>query len=107
MTALGTSKTNGDVRWYVVTWLYGYYKFSVCAPWILSWNVLFGKVIVMIVIFLFYRDLSVAKPFHIETPRSLVEVVTNWNLPWHYWLKTCMFTFTQVYITIVLLYQPI
>ena len=36
------------------------------------------------------RILSVSRPHHIELPRSLVEVVTNWNLPMHYWLKTCM-----------------
>ncbi|CAF3798279.1 unnamed protein product [Adineta steineri] len=30
---------------------------------------------------------SIVKPFHIEIPRSLVDVVVNWNLPMHYWLK--------------------
>lgn len=28
-------------------------------------------------------------PYNIEIPRSLVTVVTNWNFPMHYWLKTC------------------
>ncbi|XP_041350006.1 protein-serine O-palmitoleoyltransferase porcupine-like isoform X2 [Gigantopelta aegis] len=36
-------------------------------------------------------DLKVSRPHHIEIPRSLVEVVTNWNLPMHYWLKTYVF----------------
>ncbi|KAK3102736.1 hypothetical protein FSP39_013537 [Pinctada imbricata] len=34
-------------------------------------------------------NLSVSKPQHIEIPRSLVDVVTNWNLPMHRWLKNC------------------
>ncbi|KAI0209981.1 Protein-serine O-palmitoleoyltransferase porcupine [Lamellibrachia satsuma] len=36
-------------------------------------------------------DLTVSRPLHIEFPRSLVEVVTNWNVPMHYWLKTYVF----------------
>ena len=40
------------------------------------------------------REFSVAKPLHIELPRSLVEVVTNWNLPMHYWLKNCKHCFS-------------
>eukprot|EP00058_Branchiostoma_floridae_P011771 XP_002597259.1 hypothetical protein BRAFLDRAFT_203459 [Branchiostoma floridae] len=36
-------------------------------------------------------DLRVARPYHIELPRSLVEVVTNWNRPMHHWLKTYVF----------------
>ncbi|XP_038066332.1 protein-serine O-palmitoleoyltransferase porcupine-like [Patiria miniata] len=36
-------------------------------------------------------ELSVARPWHIELPRSLVQVVTNWNLPMHMWLKTYVF----------------
>ncbi|KAJ8301964.1 hypothetical protein KUTeg_020951 [Tegillarca granosa] len=36
-------------------------------------------------------DLSTSKPYHIEIPRSIVEVVTNWNLPMHFWLKTCKY----------------
>lgn len=35
------------------------------------------------------RDLSVTRPSFIELPRSLVETVSNWNLPMHYWLKIC------------------
>lgn len=34
---------------------------------------------------------EVARPSHIEMPRSLVEVVVYWNMPMHYWLKTCKF----------------
>lgn len=30
---------------------------------------------------------SIVKPYHIEIPHSLVDVVVNWNLPMHYWLK--------------------
>lgn len=33
----------------------------------------------------------VSVPLAVEIPRSLVEVVTNWNLPMHYWLKTYIF----------------
>lgn len=36
-------------------------------------------------------DIHVAKPLHVEIPRSLVEVVTNWNIPMHHWLKTYVF----------------
>ncbi|XP_071499067.1 protein-serine O-palmitoleoyltransferase porcupine-like [Diadema antillarum] len=36
-------------------------------------------------------EFSVAKPWHIELPRSLVDVVTNWNIPMHYWLKNYVF----------------
>lgn len=36
-------------------------------------------------------DFTTTRLFHIEFPRSLVEVVTNWNLPMHYWLKTYVF----------------
>lgn len=32
---------------------------------------------------------SITKPWAIELPRSLVDVVVNWNLSMHYWLKTC------------------
>ncbi|ESO88895.1 hypothetical protein LOTGIDRAFT_234449 [Lottia gigantea] len=48
----------------------------------------------------------VAKPHRIELPHSLVEVVTNWNLPMHHWLKTYVFktarplgNFTAVLLT--------
>ncbi|ELU15960.1 hypothetical protein CAPTEDRAFT_152577 [Capitella teleta] len=41
------------------------------------------------------RDLCVSQPFHIEMPRSLVEVVTHWNLPMHMWLKTYVFKMSR------------
>jgi porcupine-like protein len=28
-------------------------------------------------------------PLEVELPHSLIHVVTNWNLPMHFWLKTC------------------
>ncbi|XP_033105518.1 protein-serine O-palmitoleoyltransferase porcupine-like [Anneissia japonica] len=40
-------------------------------------------------------DYPVSKPSFIEIPRSLVEVVTNWNLPMHMWLKTYVFKTTK------------
>lgn len=36
-----------------------------------------------------YRDLTVSKPLNVELPRSMVEVVTSWNLPMSYWLNNC------------------
>lgn len=41
--------------------------------------------------------LAVAKPLNIEFPRSLVDVVTNWNLPMHYWLKIYVFKAARPY----------
>ncbi|GAB6029143.1 hypothetical protein CHUAL_004920 [Chamberlinius hualienensis] len=38
-----------------------------------------------------HHDLKVAQPYHVELPRSLVEVVIHWNLPMHNWLKTYVF----------------
>lgn len=35
------------------------------------------------------ETMTVTRPFQIELPRSLVEVVINWNIPMHTWLKTC------------------
>lgn len=32
---------------------------------------------------------SITRPWIIEFPRSLVNVVVYWNLSMHYWLKTC------------------
>ncbi|XP_032114485.1 protein-serine O-palmitoleoyltransferase porcupine isoform X3 [Sapajus apella] len=32
-------------------------------------------------------DLTVSKPLNVELPRSMVEVVTSWNLPMSYWLN--------------------
>ncbi|XP_014203732.1 protein-serine O-palmitoleoyltransferase porcupine [Copidosoma floridanum] len=33
----------------------------------------------------------ITNPLKIEMPRSLVQVVTNWNIPMHIWLKTYVF----------------
>ncbi|XP_014673226.1 PREDICTED: protein-serine O-palmitoleoyltransferase porcupine-like [Priapulus caudatus] len=41
------------------------------------------------------REMAVARPYHVELPRSLVEVVTNWNVPMHNWLKTYVFKTTR------------
>lgn len=30
-----------------------------------------------------------SKPLNVELPRSMVEVVTSWNLPMSYWLNNC------------------
>ncbi len=38
-----------------------------------------------------YISKPIVRPMFIEFPRSLVEVVTSWNLPMHYWLKNCIF----------------
>lgn len=35
------------------------------------------------------RDVSVVKPLSVEMPRSMVLVVTSWNIPMSRWLKTC------------------
>lgn len=34
---------------------------------------------------------TVTRPLEIELPRSLVQVVINWNVPMHFWLKTYVF----------------
>jgi len=36
-----------------------------------------------------WPSVTVTSPLQIEFPRSLVEVVINWNVPMHTWLKTC------------------
>lgn len=41
---------------------------------------------------------SITKPWAIELPRSLVDVVVYWNLSMHYWLKTCNFHFYSIFI---------
>ncbi|XP_070573329.1 protein-serine O-palmitoleoyltransferase porcupine-like [Ptychodera flava] len=41
-------------------------------------------------------DLRVAKPWHVEFPRSLVEVVTYWNIPMHNFLKNYIFNTAKV-----------
>jgi porcupine-like protein len=32
---------------------------------------------------------KIARPYFIEIPRSLSDVVANWNIPMHKWLKKC------------------
>ncbi|XP_072482219.1 protein-serine O-palmitoleoyltransferase porcupine isoform X3 [Notamacropus eugenii] len=36
-------------------------------------------------------DLTVSRPLHVELPRSMVEVVTSWNLPMSHWLNSYVF----------------
>lgn len=36
-------------------------------------------------------DLSVSRPLRVELPRSMADVVTNWNLPMSHWLRTYVF----------------
>ncbi|KAJ8259413.1 hypothetical protein GJAV_G00168990 [Gymnothorax javanicus] len=36
-------------------------------------------------------DLAVSRPLNVELPRSMVEVVTSWNLPMSRWLNTYVF----------------
>ncbi|CAF1655566.1 unnamed protein product [Rotaria magnacalcarata] len=38
-----------------------------------------------------HSNSSIVKPSHIEIPHSLVDVIVNWNLPMHYWLKIYVF----------------
>ncbi|XP_062596255.1 protein-serine O-palmitoleoyltransferase porcupine-like [Saccostrea cucullata] len=42
---------------------------------------------------------TVTRPLYVEFPRSLVEVVTNWNLPMHNWLKNYVFKTARPYGT--------
>ncbi|XP_046438427.1 protein-serine O-palmitoleoyltransferase porcupine-like [Daphnia pulex] len=42
---------------------------------------------------------TVTRPWHIELPRSLVEVVIHWNVPMHTWLKTYVFRVARPYGT--------
>uniref|UniRef100_G3UDL7 Protein-serine O-palmitoleoyltransferase porcupine n=1 Tax=Loxodonta africana TaxID=9785 RepID=G3UDL7_LOXAF len=49
-------------------------------------------------------DLTVSKPLNVELPRSMVEVVTSWNLPMSYWLNNCLlgyldFSLTKIHLT--------
>ncbi|XP_050016870.1 protein-serine O-palmitoleoyltransferase porcupine isoform X1 [Alexandromys fortis] len=51
-------------------------------------------------------DLTVSRPLNVELPRSMVEVVTSWNLPMSYWLNNYVFknalrlgTFSAVLVT--------
>ncbi len=39
---------------------------------------------------------TITRPWHVELPRSLVEVVIHWNVPMHTWLKTCKYTSISV-----------
>uniref|UniRef100_A0A671KNJ7 Protein-serine O-palmitoleoyltransferase porcupine-like n=1 Tax=Sinocyclocheilus anshuiensis TaxID=1608454 RepID=A0A671KNJ7_9TELE len=41
-------------------------------------------------------DLTIAKPLNVEFPRSMVEVVTSWNLPMSRWLNTCTCLFVNL-----------
>lgn len=44
-----------------------------------------------------YSELQVTKPYFIELPRSLVQVVVFWNMPMHQWLKNYIFKSCQAY----------
>ncbi|XP_061470272.1 protein-serine O-palmitoleoyltransferase porcupine isoform X2 [Rhineura floridana] len=51
-------------------------------------------------------DLTVSRPLNVELPRSMVEVVTSWNLPMSCWLNTYVFknslklgTFSAIIVT--------
>lgn len=44
-----------------------------------------------------HSELQVTKPFFIELPRSLVQVVIYWNMPMHQWLKNYVFKACQTY----------
>ncbi|XP_059189966.1 protein-serine O-palmitoleoyltransferase porcupine-like [Centropristis striata] len=51
-------------------------------------------------------DMSVVKPLQVELPRSMVLVVTSWNIPMSHWLKTYVFknamklgTFAAILVT--------
>ena len=41
---------------------------------------------------------TVTRPWNIELPRSLVEVVINWNIPMHTWLKTCKSNLYYIFV---------
>ncbi|XP_048739721.1 protein-serine O-palmitoleoyltransferase porcupine-like [Ostrea edulis] len=50
---------------------------------------------------------TVTRPFYIELPRSLVDVVTNWNLPMHNWLKNYVFKIARphgTFLAVILTY---
>ncbi|XP_061715567.1 protein-serine O-palmitoleoyltransferase porcupine [Cydia pomonella] len=42
-----------------------------------------------------HSELTVTRPFFIELPRSLVQVVVYWNMPMHQWLKNYVFRTCQ------------
>lgn len=41
---------------------------------------------------------TVVKPLKIELPHSLVHVVICWNIPMHFWLKTCTLNIQTIHI---------
>ena len=45
--------------------------------------------LIWFIVLIFHRRYDVARPQHIELPRSLVEVVVHWNIPMHLFLKNC------------------
>ncbi|XP_053227194.1 protein-serine O-palmitoleoyltransferase porcupine isoform X2 [Podarcis raffonei] len=52
------------------------------------------------------KDLTVSRPLNVELPRSMVEVVTSWNLPMSRWLNSYVFknslklgTFSAIIVT--------
>lgn len=40
------------------------------------------------------EEFKVVRVGKIEMPRSLAQVVINWNIPMHLWLKKCIFCYT-------------
>ncbi|TRY94178.1 hypothetical protein DNTS_030538 [Danionella cerebrum] len=38
------------------------------------------------------KDITIAKPLNVELPRSMVDVVTSWNLPMSRWLNSYVFS---------------
>ncbi|KAG1689898.1 Protein-serine O-palmitoleoyltransferase porcupine [Nymphon striatum] len=47
------------------------------------------------------RETAVSKPLYIEIPRSLVEVVVNWHIPMHRWLKNYVFKVAKPWGTFI------
>ncbi|XP_065559932.1 protein-serine O-palmitoleoyltransferase porcupine-like isoform X2 [Artemia franciscana] len=41
------------------------------------------------------EPIVITRPWSIELPRSLVEVVVHWNIPMHHWLRTYVFKNTR------------
>lgn len=53
-----------------------------------------------------HSEVTVTKPYFVELPRSLVQVVIFWNIPMHQWLKNYVFKpcrpygqFTAIFVT--------
>ncbi|XP_045506615.1 protein-serine O-palmitoleoyltransferase porcupine [Colias croceus] len=44
-----------------------------------------------------HSEIDITKPYFIELPRSLVQVVIFWNIPMHQWLKNYVFKTCQPY----------